>query len=112
MQDIGVFELIKGILFICCFVGGKGNISVPERTFNCDLSLKISLSFNSGPWGSFQCFCLFLYLVGGTWLPSVRKELSLMNINLQHVKVSTVILKTPVLVQFMVPVYGQQYGDD
>lgn len=81
MRDIGYFEIMKGIVLIFCVVSGKGNMSVPEGTFNCDLALRLPFPFTVAHGDPSRVFCLSLYLPGGAWLPSVGKAPSLMSIS-------------------------------
>lgn len=74
-------------------------MSVPKGTFYCDISLGFPFPSAGVHRDPSNVFCLSLYLLCGTWLPSVGKGLSLMSISLIACSVSTITLETPVLVQ-------------
>lgn len=78
-ESVGYFEIIKGLVLICCLVGSKGNISVPEGTLNCDLFLGFPFPLTVVHGDLSSVFLLYFDLLGGTWLPSVGKGLSLMS---------------------------------
>lgn len=75
-------------------------MSVLKGTFNCDLSLEFPFPLAVVHGDPSSVFCLSLYLLGGTWLPSVGKGLSLMSVKFIARQVSTVMFQTPVLFQF------------